>query len=480
MSEDRSMLQREPATPADDGGAGSDSGLRGGRLSFTEVLGHAVANITPSAMAAVTISLVAANAGTLTWLVYLVVGALMLLVAGQVARLARHAPAAGSLFVYLSRALHPVAGIVAGWAMVGGYLGALLAAPVLGGVFAAKALAVLHLIAPAWAIGLALAAIAWSLAVRDVELAARYGLVVEGFSIACIVAIGVVVFVRHGFIDPAQLDVSRIDRHGFFLACMLTVLAYGGFETAGNLARERRGSEKTVPRAILLSVVVVGVFFVFMAYAEVLGFSDDTMLLGRTTAPLNLIAARNDVPWLAVFSDLAMAAAAFSACVATLNSISRVLYSMARHGVLPRILAQVHPRHRTPTPALHLLGVAMIGFVMFMAVSHAPVLAAVNLFGIFTAMGFLVIYSLACIAAPRYLWRLTGRPPLGSLLATLVGLPVLLYVLWGNLYPFPSSSQGLVTALFLAYLLSGVVVFAWIHRRHPQRVAAMVQGLAGD
>lgn len=473
-------MEMNSEVPVDDADADSGNGLRSGRLSFIEVLGHAVANITPSAMAAVTISLVAANAGTLTWLVYLVVGGLMLLVASQVARLAQHVPAAGSLFVYLSRALHPVAGIVAGWAMVGGYLGALLAAPVLGGVFAAKALALMHLSVPAWAVGLVLAVIAWSLAVRDVELAARYGLMVEGFSIACIVAIGVVALARHGPIDPVQFDVSRFDHHGFFLACMLTVLAYGGFETAGNLARERRGSEKTVPRAILLSVVVVGVFFVFMAYTEVLGFGDDTVLLGRTTAPLNLIAARNGVPWLAVFSDLAMAAAAFSASVATLNSISRIVYSMARHGVLPRFLAQVHPRHHTPTSALHVLGIAMIVFVTFMAVSHAPVLAAVNLFGIFTAMGFLVIYSLACVAAPRYLWRLTGRPPLGSLLATIVGLPVLLYVLWGNLYPFPSSSQGLVTALFLVYLLSGVVVFAWIHLRHPQRLAEMVHGLAGD
>ncbi len=432
MSDNRNATQMNSIVPADDADADSGNGLRVGRLSFIEVLGHAVANITPSAMAAVTISLVAANAGTLTWMVYLVVGGLMLLVASQVARLAQHVPAAGSLFVYLSRALHPVAGIVAGWAMVGGYLGALLAAPVLGGVFAAKALALVHLSVPPWPVGLVLVIIAWSLAVRDVELAARYGLIVEGFSIACIVAIGVVALARHGPIDPVQFDVSRFDRHGFFLACMLTVLAYGGFETAGNLARERRGSEKTVPRAILLSVVVVGVFFVFMAYTEVLGFGDDTALLGRTTAPLNLIAARNGVPWLAVFSDLAMAAAAFSAAVATLNSISRILYSMARHGVLPRFLARVHPRHHTPTLALHVLGVAMFVFVTFMAVSHLSVLAVVNLFGIFTAMGFLVIYSLACVAAPRYLWRLTGRPPLGSLLATIVGLPVLLYVLWGN------------------------------------------------
>ncbi len=479
MSGERSAMQRAP--DADVPQVVSGDGLRGGRLTFLEVLGHGVANITPSAMAAVTVSLVAANAGALTWLVYLVVGGVMLLVARQIAQLALHVPAAGSLFVYLSRALHPLAGIVAGWAMVGGYLGALLAAPVLCGVFAAKALVLLHIvIVPAWAAGLVLAVVAWSLAVHDIELAARYGLIVEGFSIACIVTIGVVVLVRHGLVDPVQFDVSGIDRHGFFLACMLTVLAYGGFETAGNLARERRGSEKTVPRAIMVSVAVVGAFFVFMAYTEVLGFGNDTALLGRTTAPLNLIAARNGVPWLAVFSDLAMTAAAFSAAIATLNSISRVLYSMARHGVLPRVLARVHPRHHTPAPALHLLGVAMVSFVVFMAATRLPVLVAVNLFGIFTAMGFLVIYSLACVAAPRYLWRLRGRPAFGSLLAMLIGLPVLLYVLWGNLYPFPTGAQGAVTVLFLMYLLSGFGAFVWLHLRHPQRVVAMVQGLVGD
>ncbi|MDA8361138.1 MAG: hypothetical protein M0Z44_03965, partial [Gammaproteobacteria bacterium] len=61
-----------------------DRALTASRLSFLDILGHTLANITPSAMATVTISLVVANGGLFTWAVYLAVGVLMLGVAGQV------------------------------------------------------------------------------------------------------------------------------------------------------------------------------------------------------------------------------------------------------------------------------------------------------------------------------------------------------------------------------------------------------------
>ncbi|HET9122008.1 MAG TPA: hypothetical protein VFN52_00765, partial [Acidiferrobacteraceae bacterium] len=54
--------------------------LSAGRVSALEVLGHTVANITPSAMAAFTVALVVADAGPHTWLVYAVIGAFMSLV----------------------------------------------------------------------------------------------------------------------------------------------------------------------------------------------------------------------------------------------------------------------------------------------------------------------------------------------------------------------------------------------------------------
>ncbi|MHB8562712.1 MAG: APC family permease [Acidiferrobacteraceae bacterium] len=455
-------------------------GLTAGRVSGLEILGHAVANITPSAMAAVTISLVAANAGSFTWLVYLVVGAVMWLVATQVALLAADMPAAGSLFVYLARALHPLAGVIAGWSMVGGYLGALLAAPVLAGLFTAKAAALMHLVVPAAPLSVAFAMLSWWLAARNVEIAARSSLIIEFVSLVAMTAIGVVTLFHHGFVDPMQFYPRNFHWHGVLRAGTLTVLAFGGFETAGNLAREGRGPAGSAPKAMTASVLLVGGFFVFMAYAVVSGFGNHTRQLGDTIAPLNWLAVHEQTPVLGLFADIGMATAAFSAAIATFNSIARIMYSMARHRILPARLAALHPEHHTPVAALGVLGVLATGFAAAMPMLHLRVLDVIDLFGIFTSLGFLVIYLLALIAAPVHVRRRGGRVPVLSWVALAIGVPVLLRVLATNLYPLPSFPKDWVTVTFFGYLFLGAAVFLWGSRSDPGCASALVEGISGD
>lgn len=462
-------------TPVDDSGA-----LGEHRISGIEILGHAVANITPSAMAAVTVSLVASDAGSFTWLSYLIVGVLMWLVAKQVAELASDMPAAGSMFVYLARALHPLAGVAAGWSMVGGYLGALLAAPVLAGAFAAKAFAFTRIVIPAWPLAVVFSILSWWLAVRDIRIAARSSLIIEAISLLAMIAIGVVTLYRNGLIDPEQFDLRNLHWTGLLHAGTLTVLAYGGFETAGNLARESRDPEQSAPRAMTASVILVGVFFIFMAYATVAGFANDTHRLGDTTGPLNWLAVHERMPILGFLADFGMATAAFSATIATFNSIARIMYSMARHQVLPRRFAALHHVHRTPAMALAVLGVTTTGFSVAMHIFDLPVLKMIDLFGIFTSLGFLVIYLLTLIAVPVHARRRGRSVPALSWVALGIGAPVLLRVLATNLYPFPPFPKNWVTIAFFAYLLLGMMVFHVWSRRAPERAAELAQGVPGD
>lgn len=455
--------------------------LSAGRVSALEVLGHTVANITPSAMAAFTVALVAADAGPHTWLVYAVIGAFMSLVAIQVAAVTQLAPAAGSLFVSLSRVLHPLAGMVSGWCMLGGYLGALFAAPVLAGVFTRKVLLLWGLPAPsAWPLAALCALVSWWLAVRDVEVATRFGLVVELASLGAMLAIGVVALQRAGWADPRQLTFTSMHTRSLLTAGTLTVLAYGGFETAANLARETDDAAHVAPRAMLLSVVVVGVFFVFMAYAVVAGFGDDTGLLGKTQGPLNVLAVRLHLPVLATLADVGMATAAFSATVATLNSIARLLFSMARHQLMPRPLGRTHARFHTPAVALHVLGGSTLLFAVVSGVAGWPVLKIIDLFGIFTSLGFLVIYLLVLVARPVYYRRRRERIPVSAWAALLLSGPVLLRVLWTNIYPLPEFPKDWVTGAFALYLLAGALLYRRWAKGHSDRVSALMSGLAGD
>ncbi len=444
--------------------------LAAGRVSFLAILGHAIANITPSAMATVTISLVAAQGGVLTWAVYLTVGLVMLLVAAQVAALARLAPSAGSLFVSVSRALHPLAGVLSGWAMMGGYFGALLAAPIIGGLFVTKALGVLGLPFPWLGTALPFALLAWGLTVRDVGVATRYSLYVEAVSLVFIVVIGLYVL-GHAVTLTVPRPSTPFAWGPFFQAMTLSVLAYGGFETAANLGREAR-SPADVPRAIGAAVLVSLVFYVFMAYAELAGFHGHARRLGETAAPLSALAVKNGLPVLALLSDMAMAIAAFSATVATLNSLGRLLYSMGRHRVLPAALGQVG-RHRTPSVALHTLGGLTALFAVLAAAAGWRPLAIVDLFGVFTAQGFLLIYLLAMAAIPVLRKRQGGPAPWGAYAALAAAGPILLYVFAQNFWG--ASGLALIAAYtFLGYLLLGALLYARWQRRSGSIPSALL------
>ncbi|WP_298134173.1 APC family permease [Acidiferrobacter sp.] len=436
------------------------------RVSFIETLGHALANITPSAMATVTISFVVAQSGLMTWEVYLAVGLIMLLVAAQVATLAHEVPAAGSLFVSVSRSLHPAAGVLSGWAMTGGYLGALLAAPLVGGLFAGKALRIIGLDLPWPWVALAFAGISWALTVHDVEEATRYSLYVEAVSLLIILAIGVWTLMHSPGTMPI-LPPARFRAAPFFQGMTLSILAYGGFETAANFGREAHAPGRDIPRAIFAAVLVSLGFYVFMAIAEVAGFGGRVHELASTPAPLSVLALRQGLPLLAFASDIAMAIAAFSATIATQNSLGRVLYSMGRHKVLPAALGEIGP-HGTPAVALHGLGAMACGFAIWAGWAKWPPLVIINLFGVFTALGFILIYLLALLAVPVLYRRRGQRPPWPSWAAPVLAGPILVYV-FGEDY-WGAKGVALIAAYgFLVYLALGAGLYGlWRHRAGTQ------------
>ncbi len=445
--------------------------LASDRVSFIEILGQAVANITPSAMATVTISFVAAQGGLWTWAVYLAVGLVMILVAAQVATLAREAPAAGSLFVSVSRTLHPLAGVLSGWAMTGGYFGAVIGAPIVGGLFVSKALAIVGMtLSWPWT-ALVFAGVSWALTVRDVDLAARYSLIVEAASLLIILAIGVWTLWQAPA-PKAAFDPATFAAGPFFRAMTLSILAYGGFETAANFGREAHAPRRDIPRAILAAVVASLVFYVFMAYVEMTGFGGHAQELAHSETPLSVLALREGLPALAFSSDLAMAIAAFSATIATMNSLGRILYSMGRHKVLPAALGEVG-RHGTPAIALHALGALICGFVVMAGALHWSPLVIINLFGVFTALGFIMIYLLAMVAVPVF-QRRRGLPPSRPALAALViAGPLLLYVFGENFWG--AKGVTLMAAYgFLIYLGIGGGLYAAWRRRADLPAAAFL------
>jgi amino acid transporter len=156
---------------------------------------------------------------------------------------------------------------------------------------------------------------------------------------------------------------------GLAQATLLTTYCYWGYYNICFLGAEVRRPERTIPRAILLSVLFVTAFYVAMNMAALPSMRDAASHVSAgETVRLQLVA---DIAKSA-FGNLAgrlMAAliiwTAFASVFSLLLGYSRVPYAAARNGNYFRFLAALHPRYNIPHRSLVALGLVAVGFCFF-------------------------------------------------------------------------------------------------------------------
>src|SRR5580692_9659256 len=117
--------------------------LRSGALNLVETVGQSLAVIAPTLTPALNISVVAGLAGLGCWLSYFIGTLGVVIVALCVGILASRHPEAGSFFVYVGRTFGPLAGALAGWAMISAYMSTAVAVALSFAIFLDNSLAVL-------------------------------------------------------------------------------------------------------------------------------------------------------------------------------------------------------------------------------------------------------------------------------------------------------------------------------------------------
>jgi len=94
------------------------SALRGGSLSFIEVLATSIALIGPSMTPILIAPYMFALAGNATWIAYVFGGAMLTVVALCINQFARRSSAAGSMYGYVTENLGPQVGAIGGWTLL--------------------------------------------------------------------------------------------------------------------------------------------------------------------------------------------------------------------------------------------------------------------------------------------------------------------------------------------------------------------------
>jgi amino acid transporter len=290
----------------------------------------------------------------------------------------------------------------------------------------------------------------------------------------------------HGSHYSAPLIPNNAPHHyeGILAGMVFSVLALSGFEAPAPLAQETRRAGKFIGRAVMLSLVLIGIFYILTSYASAIGWGTSNMAAFASN-PNPYYALGHSlwgVGWWFVF--VAIINSAVGVGLACTNAATRVTYTMGQAGTLPARFGKINPKHRTPTFAIAVQQLIGIVAILLVGTLLAPDVIF-GFLGTIATLAVIVLYVMANLALTAYIrrehpadfnvWRHGVLPWIGTL--------ALLPVLWVTVYPVPAWPFNITPYLFVAALIVGFAYMQWRERRHPgalKRGATMLVGRPGD
>ena len=434
--------------------------LRPHCLSFWTVLAQSIALISPTMTAVLIVPLMFGTSGQASWLAYAFGTIMLLFVALNLNQFARRSSHTGSMFLYSVAGLGPTAGGLTGWCLIWAYMFIGTAGVTGFTIFAQQLLTMVHVSAPPMVLFAVCAAVCWYCAYKDVRLSAVLMLVLEAVSVALITALAFVVLGHHGFtIDTDQLTLKGNSLSTMGLGVVVAIFSLVGFEAATCFGEEAKNPLKTIPRAVIVSLLLTGVFFVFITYTEVLGLRGANPSLDKLTAPISTLATMMHLDVLQIPIDLGAMLSFFSLALSCMNAGSRVVFQMGRQGFFHEATGVPHSTNETPHVAITIYALLLFAIPsIIMSFKGLAVTDAFNDAGTFGAFGFLGSYVFMSIAAPMHLKKIGELRPL-DIVYSVAALIFLLVPAVGSVYPVPAPPVNIFPYIFITYFVVGLIVF---------------------
>ncbi|BAY18018.1 amino acid permease-associated region [Nostoc sp. HK-01] len=459
-------------------------GLKPECLSFTEVLAQSFAVIAPTTIPASNIGLIVALSGSGTWLSFLIGLIGLLFVSININQFASRTASPGSLYSYITKGLGATAGVVCGWSLVLAYL--FTGMSVLCGFANFSGVLIGHLgIHPSSITLLAIGAgISWYAAYKDIQLSAVAMLWMEGISIVLIAVLCIIIWAHKGFaLDMSQLTLTGATPGSVATGLVLVMFAFSGFESATSLGDEAKNPLRTIPKSVMGSVILAGLFYICTTYIEVLGFNGAGVSITNTEEPLGFLSRQAGVGFLGELVGLGALFSFFACILGSINPASRVFFLMARHGLFHSSLGTAHSANKTPHVAVTMCSLMTFLVPAGMSLFNIKLFECMGYLGAICSYGFLSVYILISIAAPVYLYKinqLRRRDIVFSILGVgFMMIPVLgsVGIPGSSLFPVPEAPYNAFPYLFLMYIVATSGWFIVKRRRSPHLVAGMHRGI---
>lgn len=380
-------------------------------------------------------------------LAYIVTTIAMLFTALSYASIVRRLPTAGSAYGYARQAFGPGVGFVTGWGLMVDYMLLPMLNYMLIGLYVNSQFPAV----PVWLVIVLAIAVVTVLNVIGIEVVRNINVLLVAFQVLFLVFFVILAFGHFsGDANPAVPFSFAPDFSTVVAGSAILALSFLGFDAVSTLAEEAKDARRTVPRAVLLTVLVGGVMFVFVSWVGYMVWPDYTTFENLDTAPNELFGLVGGAGLQAFFL-----AAYIVGCVASAlssqASTSRVLYSMGRDRLLPQgVFGKLNARFQTPVNAILVIAVVSL---LALVLPLDTVISVVS-------FGALAAFSMVNLAVIKFF--LVDAKLRGAKAIFLYGvLPLIGFALTVWLW-FSLSAEALIVGL--VWVAIGVIYLAVISR----------------
>jgi amino acid transporter len=410
--------------------------------------------------------------------------------------MAKHITSTGAFYGFISYGLGRTVGLASGLLATFAYV---VFEPALIGIFSTFATTTLKdqtgLHVPWWAFAVLMLAVNATGTWFGISVAEKLLVVLLATEVTVLAAMAVSVALHgggpHGFtfapVDPVNAFKGTSAGLGLFFAFWSWV----GFESTAMYGEESRDPKKIIPKATMISVLGVGVFYVLVSWMAITGNGEAEAVRAASSAnPLALFfdpTERYVGHWAVDVMQWLMITGSLACGMAFHNCAARYLYALGREGVLPslrRTVGRTHARHGSPHIAgLVQTAVSAVLIGAFWAAGKDPYTGTYVLLAILGTMAILVVQAVCSFAVLAYFrshhpesrhWFRTFTAPLAGGIAMLA-VVVLLVSHMGAAAGPESGSLVLKATPWLVALVAatGVGCAQYLKHRSPERYALL-------
>ena len=391
---------------------------------------------------------------------YLVTIVTILFTALSYCRMTNAMPLAGSAYSYVQRSFGGKTGFLVGWAQILDYLFLPMLNYLVLGIFLHEAFPSI----PAYVFILTSIVSVSLLNILGVRLLSSVN-----FTLIALQMVFIVLFIALSFsgadLSPEALMkpllVDAGDFSGLIAGAAVLCLAFLGFDAIATMAEEAADAKRTLPRAILITVISAGAIFVAVSYAAHLAYPDWKALIPYQDTASLIISEHVGGKWMYNFFMATYLTGVYASSMTAQTGVSRIFYAMGREGVLPRrVFFHLHARFHTPWRAIVFVAIISL-LALWMDLSMVVSMISFGALGAFTFVNLSVI---------KHFLVNEKRRGLGAMLKygllPLIGFAMCVW-LWFNLDP-EALKVGFI------WLLAGFLYLLWLTkgmRQDPPAVA---------